>query len=106
MLVARKKEFRVGKDEILTTLRNLRETVRRDYCAEIEGIFGSYARGEQRSDSDLDVLVTFREKAHILHLVGLAQFLEEVLQRKVDVVSQRTLRDEIRPGVWKDLVRL
>lgn len=49
------------KDEILRTLEFLKEEIRQKYKAEIKGIFGSYSRGEQKKDSDLDVLVDFLE---------------------------------------------
>ena len=96
----------MSKNEILSRLRELRDTIGRDYRAEVVGIFGSYARGEEEETSDLDVLVIFKEKATILDLVGLSDFLGEQLQCKVDVVSRRALRKEIEPYVMKDLVAL
>ena len=94
----------MGIEEILETLRSLSAEIARDYKAEIVGVFGSYARGEQGADSDLDVLVDFRDKANLLDLVGLGQFLEEILRCKVDVVSRRALRDRIKPNIENDLI--
>jgi len=94
----------VDIEKIVQTLRTLRNEIRRDYKADIVGVFGSYARGEQREGSDLDVLVNFREKANLLDLVGLGQFLEEILHCRVDVVSKRAVREEIRPYVENDLI--
>ena len=91
-------------EKILHTLRTLRNEIERDYKAEIIGVFGSYARGEHREGSDLDVLVDFRDKANLLDLVGLGQFLEEVLHCEVDVVSKRALRAELKPYVENDLI--
>jgi predicted nucleotidyltransferase len=96
----------MSSDEIVTVLRELRDEIERQYKAEIEGIFGSHARGDESEDSDLDVLVNFKEKATLLDWVGLGQFLEEKLHCKVDVVSKRALREEIRPYVMKDLLRV
>lgn len=94
------------KDEILKILAEVKEEVDRDYKAEIKGIFGSYARGDEREESDIDVLVDFGEGAGLFDLVGLGLFLEEKLHCKVDVVPQRSLREEIRPNVLREMVPL
>ena len=96
----------MSKDEIIRKLRRLRPRIERDFKAEIEGIFGSRARGEEREDSDLDVLVEFREKANVYDLVGLGDFLEATFQCKVDIVSKRALGGELEPHELKDLVRI
>jgi predicted nucleotidyltransferase len=96
----------MSKDQILEQLRELSAQVERDYKAEIEGIFGSYARDEATDASDLDVLVNFKKGATLYDLVGVGQFLEDILHCKVDVVSRRALREEIRPNVLGDLVLL
>lgn len=94
----------MSADEIVKILRGLGDQIEREYRAEIQGLFGSYARGEQHEDSDLDVLVNFREKATLLDMVGLGQFLEEHLDCKVDIVSRRALRDELKPQVMAEMI--
>ena len=88
----------------MDVLRGFGDKIEQKYRAKIEGVFGSYARGEQREDSDLDVLVNFKEKATLLDVVGLGRFLEEQLHCKVDVVSKRALREEIEAYVMNDLI--
>jgi hypothetical protein len=90
--------------EILKILSNLKAESRQRYKAEIKGIFGSYVKGEQKEGSDVDVLVEFEECANLLDLVGLALFLEEKLNLKVDVVPESALREEIRQFVLKEKV--
>jgi predicted nucleotidyltransferase len=80
--------------------------VQRRYRAEILGIFGSYVRGEQRENSDLDVLVRFAPGATLFDLVGLADFLEEMLGIRVDVVPVDALRKEIRDRILQEAVYL
>ena len=94
----------MSRDEIISALREARDQIEHEYKAHVEGIFGSYARGEERQTSDLDVLVNFDDNATLYDLVGLGRFLEERLQCAVDVVSKRALREEIRSGVLEDLV--
>ena len=94
------------KEEILEVLNGVKEEVKREYKVEIKGIFGSYARGDDREESDVDVLVDFEAGADLFDLVGLGLFLEEKLHHKVDIVPQDSLRKEIRPYVLRDLVCL
>lgn len=56
------------QDQILETLQSLKHEVHKRYKAEPKGIFGSYTRGEAREDSDIDILVEFREGATLLDL--------------------------------------
>jgi len=92
------------KDEILTVLKSLSEIVKKDYHAEIIGIFGSFARGEEKDTSDIDVLVEFDDDASLFDLVGLADFLEEQFHIKVDIVPIDTIREEIKEDVLKEAV--
>lgn len=89
---------------IIRTIKELREQVRKEYKAEIIGIFGSYARGEQRESSDVDILVKFLEKATLFDLVGLGDFLEEQLNVKVDIVSERAVRPELKEQIFQEVI--
>ncbi len=94
------------KDDIIQVLEKVRGEARDRYRAEIIGFFGSYARGEEHAESDVDVLVDFREGATLLHLTGLGNFLEERLRCPVDIVSKRAVRKEIATHIYGDLVSL
>ena len=90
--------------EILQTLKGLKSEIRQRYKAEIRGIFGSYAKGQEGAQSDLDVLVEFDEGANLLDLVGRSIFLEEKLNLSVDVVPESAIREEIRESVLREAV--
>ena len=90
------------KREMLDKLRQLCSEAQKRFHAQIKGIFGSYARGEQHSDSDLDVLVEFAAEADLFDFVGLSNFLEEKLNRKIDVVPFGSVRDEIKSDILKE----
>lgn len=92
------------KENVIQLLRSVTEESLLRYKAQIRGIFGSVARGDESENSDIDVLVDFTEKADIFDLVGLALFLEEKLHRRVDVVPSDTIRSEIRSTVMKDAI--
>ena len=59
-------------------------------------IFGSFARGEARPDSDVDILVSIKPGRSYFDFVALWQDLEELLERKVDVVSERGMSPYLR----------
>ena len=69
-------------------------------------IFGSVARGEARPDSDLDLLVTFPRGTSLLDQIGFSQDLEDLLGMRVEVASDRGLRERIRETVMQEAVPL
>ena len=92
--------------EIQKTIVEVKDEIRLEYRAEVKGILGSNARGDFHADSDLDLLVDFDEGADLSDLVGLQQFLEEKLGGKVDLVSRRSLREELRTSVLDEMINL
>ena len=93
-----------SRDEILDLLRSVREVLAARYKVRRIGIFGSYARKEARTDSDVDILVDFSDGADLFDLIELSQYLEEKIGRHVDLATPRALRPEIREGVFRDVV--
>jgi predicted nucleotidyltransferase len=91
-------------EDVISIVRSLEGQIRKEYKAEIVGVFGSYARGEQKADSDVDILVRFLEGATLFDFVGLGDFLEDKLNVKVDVVSDRAIREELREQILKEVV--
>ena len=69
-------------------------------------VFGSAATGEARADSDLDLLVEFEPGRSLLDHVALVQELEDLLGRKVDVVTERALHWYIRDRVIRQAMPL
>lgn len=94
-----------GKD-LVKTLKELKPKLAALYKVKEIGLFGSFAREQQDASSDIDLLVEFGKEADLFDLVGLALFLEDKLHRKVDVVSKRALRAEIRDAVLREVVAL
>ena len=70
------------------------------------GIFGSFVRGEQKKESDLDVLVEFREKIGFFKFLELEEFLEKLLNLKVDLVSRKALKPRIGQHILNEAIML
>ena len=69
-------------------------------------VFGSVARGEAKHDSDVDILVEMESGTSLMDHVTLMQDLEDLLERKVDVVSDRALHWYIRDRVLAEATPL
>jgi len=67
------------------------------------GVFGSFARGEAREDSDIDIMVDFTETKSLMKIGGIQYDLEESLGRPVDLVSRRNIKPALRNNILKDL---
>lgn len=91
---------------IIENLKKQKNVVKNNYKASIIGLFGSSARGEQKPDSDIDLLVEFDKDADMINYMALTNYLENILGKKVDLVSAPYLRDMIRPMVMKDLKKI
>jgi uncharacterized protein len=70
------------------------------------GVFGSYARGEAKTKSDLDILIDFDHKINLLELIGLEQELSDKLGVKVDLVTARSIHPKLKKHIYKDLIML
>ncbi len=69
-------------------------------------IFGSVARGEADGDSDIDLLVEMDQGRSLFDLAGLWRELNQLLGRRVDVVTEKGLRESIREEVLREAVPL
>ena len=67
------------------------------------GVFGSVVRNEASQDSDIDILYHFEDTIGLFKLIGLQQELQEKLNRKVDLVSEKYLNPKLKPYILKDL---
>jgi predicted nucleotidyltransferase len=76
------------------------------YNPRMIGIFGSYARGENDQNSDLDILVDFEEPLNLLEIIGLEQELTEKLGFKVDLITFHSLSPHLKDYVEKDLITI
>jgi len=81
-------------------LRQLFPLLAADYQVKSLGLFGSYVRREQHEDSDLDILVEFREIPGLLRFIELENYLTDILGVKVDLV----MRDALKPRIGQRIL--
>lgn len=86
------------KNEILSKLKDLKPTLYENYSVKEIGLFGSFSDGDFSDDSDIDILVEL-EKPIGWKFFSLELFLEQVLQRKVDLVTRNALKEQIREKI-------
>ena len=91
--------------QIQSLLVSSKAELRKKYNVNELGIFGSYARGQQKKSSDVDILVRFNPNASLFDFVGLGNYLEEKLKIKVDVVSENGIRPELRSNIIKGVLK-
>ena len=89
--------------EIKEILTENKERIKDNYRVKRLGIFGSYVRGEQREDSDVDVLVTFDEPISLLKLVNFENYLQDITGIKVDVVPENSIKPELRDIILNEV---
>lgn len=74
------------------------------YGVKRAAVFGSVARGKDRPDSDVDILVGFSKAPSLVQFIRMENELEEVLGKEVDVVVEGSEKPLIKPFIHKDLV--
>ncbi len=93
------------REQTLAILRANREELHRRGVIRA-AVFGSVARGEAVSDSDLDILIELDETdpPDVFSYAGLIKFISELFSQSVDVVNRTKLKPHIRPSAERDAI--
>ena len=82
------------KEKIISILKR--------YDVKRAAFFGSFARGEAKKDSDIDILVEFRGNKSLLDLVKLEMELEKALDKKIEVITYNSIHPLLKDIISKD----
>ena len=93
-------------DSLLESRREAILRVAREHGAMRVRVFGSMARGDAGADSDVDLLVELEQGRTLLDLGALLMDLQDLLHRKVDVLTEAALHPRIRERVLREAVPL
>lgn len=91
-------------EDIKKSLDRQKSILRKRFKVNSVGIFGSYARREQTPSSDIDILIGYEEVPNLLELIELEYYLEELLQLKIDLVTQKGIKPELRDSILAEVV--
>ncbi|MEO7245696.1 MAG: nucleotidyltransferase family protein [Rubrivivax sp.] len=96
----------MNRDEVLDQLARNKPTLVARYGVDRLALFGSTVRDAARADSDIDILVSFVGPATSERYFGVQFFLEDLLGRPVDLVTDKALRPELRPFIEREAVHV
>jgi predicted nucleotidyltransferase len=94
----------VTPSEVLEVLRRHKEELSRRFGVSHLAVFGSTVRGEATDESDVDILVSFEGPATSERYFGVLFYLEDLVGRPVDLVTDRALRPELRPYIEREAI--
>ena len=91
--------------DVISLLREHEPILRERFGVATIGIFGSFARGEERPDSGVDVLVTFRNGEETFNnYMDCKFYLEDLFGRKVDLVMKDARKKRLKPHILDEVV--
>jgi len=91
-------------DEIKDVISKHKAYLIEKYSVKEIGIFGSYARGNEKRDSDIDILVEFDKPISFFKFLELEEHLSNLIGRKVDLVSKKALKPHIGKHILEEVV--
>jgi hypothetical protein len=94
------------RSQILELLMLHKSELARRYGVVALALFGSGARNETRPESDIDILVSFDGPATSSRYFGVQFYLEDLLGKPVDLVTDKALRSELRPHVEREAIHV
>jgi len=97
--------FIIMKNKVMIEkkIKDNKQTLQKKFHVKRIGIFGSYARSEQSEKSDIDILVEFSQPIG-WEFIDLKEFLENLLDLKVDLVTPNALKKQIKEDILREVV--
>lgn len=90
--------------DAIEVLKTNKKDLENRYGLKSIGVFGSFARGEQKKRSDVDILVEFKKTVDIFEFIEVKEHLEVLLDRKVDLVTRNALKPYIKDRILSEVI--
>lgn len=94
------------KQQIIETIHASLVELKQKHRVKSIFLLGSVARGEEKLESDIDLFVDLEDGADLFDLIAIGNTLEEKLKRKIDIVSRKALRKEMKDLIEREAVRI
>lgn len=94
----------MNKQQVLSFLKSAKPELIKRFNISSIAVFGSTIRNEANDKSDIDILVSFLGKPNAKNYFGLQFYLEDHLESTIDLVTEKALRDELRPYIEKEAI--
>ncbi len=94
------------REEIIDFLSSHKEFMKVKYGVQKIGLFGSYARAENRDGSDIDIAVELDSQNRVDNYFGLLHFLEDNLHKKVELGIESNLKEPIKEYIEKEIIHV
>lgn len=97
----------MSKDEKIQHIAEQIKPVFQKYDIQYAGVFGSYARGEEKEESDLDILVLRGNKIlSLFDFIGMKNEISDILKKKIDLVSEKAIIPYFKNHIFNDLTTI
>ena len=94
------------ESEGMQKIKNKIIPVLKEYNVIKAGIFGSYARGEQKKKSDMDILIKIENGTDLIELVRLKTKLQKLIGKKIDLVEYENIKEGLKENILNDEIRI
>ncbi len=91
-------------NSLLKILKEHREEIQKNFRVKSLRVFGSTVRGENKPESDIDILVEFNGPATFDNYMDLKIFLEDILGKQIDLVTEKALKPRLRLYIEKEAI--
>lgn len=93
-------------EHIRDVLQSHKDELYERYHIESLSVFGSVSRGTARPDSDIDILVRYQTTPGLFEFLSLKQYLEGIVGRSVDLVTEKSLKKQLKNGILQEAIRV
>lgn len=93
-------------EEIRQILHNSKDYFEKNFFVEKFLLFGSYAKNQQTSDSDIDLLVSFTQPVDMFEFIDLQDYLTKLFNKKIDLGTSNSLKKFIKDKILKEAIAL
>ena len=91
-------------DKIKHVLRQNKPSLKKQFKVKLLGIFGSYVKGNQKKNSDVDILVEFSQTPGLFDYMKVENFLSQLLKKRVDLVMKGSLKPIIGKNIMREVI--